>query len=71
MDAAQFELIGRPIGVGFCTSDPEQTYSEWINQGVEFSMKPERQPWRGFMALFADPDGDVSYLDQPDIVHDA
>ena len=71
VDAAQFELMARHTGVGFCTSDLEQTYSEWIDQGVEFSMKPERQPWGGFMALFADPDGNVSYLDQPDIVHGA
>ena len=69
VDAAQSELIGRHTGVGVCSSDLEQTYSEWIDQGVEFPMKRDHQPWGGFMALSADPDGNVSYLDRPDVVH--
>lgn len=66
---SQDNLTGRHTGVGFCTVDLEQTYAEWVDRGVEFSMKPERQPWGGFMAMFADPDGNISYLDQPDVVH--
>ena len=66
---SQDNLTGRHTGVGFCTGDLEQTYAEWVDRGVEFSKKPERQPWEGFMAMFADPDGNVSYLDQPDVVH--
>jgi predicted enzyme related to lactoylglutathione lyase len=27
-------------------------------------MPPTDQPWGGFMATFADPDGNVFYLDQ-------
>ncbi len=32
-------------------------------------MAPQKQPWGGFMALFADPDGNVFYLDQIDAAH--
>ena len=31
---------------------------------MRFTAAPERQPWGGFMALFADPDGNVFYLDE-------
>jgi hypothetical protein len=27
-------------------------------------MAPAKQPWGGFMGLFADPDGNLFYLDQ-------
>jgi len=27
-------------------------------------MKPSKQPWGGFMAMFADPDGNTFYLDE-------
>lgn len=67
---SQRDLTGRHTGVGFCTADLEQTYAECVRRGVKFSMQPERQPWGGFMAMFEDPDGNVSYLDQPDVVHD-
>jgi predicted enzyme related to lactoylglutathione lyase len=26
-------------------------------------MSPSKQPWGGYMALFADPDGNIFYLD--------
>jgi len=35
-----------------------------LEQGVRFTMTPERQPWGGVMALFQDPAGNVFYLDQ-------
>ena len=33
-------------------------------KGVTFTLKPARQPWGGYMGMFADPDGNVFYLDQ-------
>jgi len=33
-------------------------------KGVRFTMEPEKQPWGGFMGMFADPDGNVFYLDE-------
>jgi predicted enzyme related to lactoylglutathione lyase len=27
-------------------------------------MAPSKQPWGGYMAMFADPDGNIFYLDQ-------
>ena len=32
--------------------------------GVNFTMKPERQPWGGYLSMFADPEGNVLYLDE-------
>ena len=57
-------LLGRHTGVGFGTPDLEAAHAELTAKGVPFSMKPEKQPWGGFMALFTDPDGNVFYLDQ-------
>ena len=57
-------LVGRHTGVGFAVSDLVSTHAELRERGVEFSMEPEKQPWGGFMALFADPDGNLYYLDQ-------
>ena len=37
--------------------------------GVAFPKPPERQPWGGFMALFADPDGNTYYLDEVSAAH--
>ena len=37
---------------------------ELAAKGVTFTMAPEKQPWGGFMAMFADPDGNVFYLDE-------
>ncbi len=57
-------LVGRHTGVGFGTRDLEAAHAQLAAKGVAFPMKPEKQPWGGFMALFADPDGNVFYLDQ-------
>ncbi|MYE83616.1 MAG: hypothetical protein F4X36_17595 [Gammaproteobacteria bacterium] len=29
-----------------------------------FTRPPTREPWGGYMAIFADPDGNTYYLDQ-------
>jgi len=62
-------MVGRQTGIGFCTDDLATTYKELIENGVEFTMTPSQQPWGGFMAMFKDPDGNIFYLDQPNVVH--
>ena len=57
-------LLGRQTGFGFGVRDLEAVHKELASRGVEFTMEPTRQPWGGFMAMFADPDGNVFYLDQ-------
>ena len=65
----QGELLGRHTGVGFNTADLEADHKRLAEQGVVFTMEPTRQPWGGFMALFADPDGNVFYLDEIAAAH--
>ena len=60
----QAELLERHTGIGFMVEDVEAEHDRLAEAGVVFPMLPERQPWGGFMALFADPDGNVFYLDQ-------
>jgi predicted enzyme related to lactoylglutathione lyase len=50
-------------GIGFCVSDVDAAYRELAAKGVRFTMKPSKQPWGGYMATFADPDGNIFYLD--------
>lgn len=53
----------RNTGIGLVVSDVDATYKVLAAKGVEFTMKPEKQPWGGYMGMFADPDGNVFYLD--------
>ena len=62
-------MVGRQTGIGFCTDDLETTYKEVIKNGAEFTMTPTQQPWGEFMTMFKDPDGNIFYLDQPNVVH--
>ena len=57
-------LTGRHTGVGFGVDDLRAEHARLAEAGVRFTAAPERQPWGGFMALFADPDGNVFYLDE-------
>jgi predicted enzyme related to lactoylglutathione lyase len=57
-------LLARHTGVGFRTRDLRAAHADLLARGVSFPMEPEKQPWGGFMALFADPDGNVFYLDE-------
>lgn len=57
-------LTGRQTGVGFAVPDLDARYAKLKGAGVAFPMPPSKQPWGGYMALFADPDGNVFYLDQ-------
>ena len=50
-------------GIAICVPDVDAAYRELAAKGVRFTMKPSKQPWGGYMALFADPDGNIFYLD--------
>ena len=57
---------GKPdyhTGIGFCVPDVDAAHRELAAKGVRFTMLPSKQPWGGYMAMFADPDGNVFYLD--------
>lgn len=60
----QGELLERHSGVGFVVPDLEAEHRRLAEAGVVFPMLPEPQPWGAFMALFADPDGNVFYLEE-------
>jgi predicted enzyme related to lactoylglutathione lyase len=75
--AVRFAVVGGPdskkmrearggdfhTGIGFCVADVDAAHSELAAKGVRFTMTPSKQPWGGYMAMFADPDGNVFYLD--------
>lgn len=65
----QAHLIGRHTGIGLNVDDLESVHERLAARGVQFTQPPTRQPWGGFMALMADPDGNVFYLDQVAVVH--
>ena len=50
-------------GIAFCVPDIDAAYRTLAARGVRFTMTPSKQPWGGYMALFADPDGNIFYLD--------
>ena len=52
-------------GIGFCVADVDAAHRELEGKGVRFTMPPSKQPWGGYMAMFADPDGNIFYLDTP------
>ncbi len=63
------ELIGRHTGVGLVVPDLEAEHARLSEMGVTFTTPPTKQPWGGFMALIADPDGNIFYLDQIAAAH--
>ncbi len=63
----QRELVGRHTGLGFMVDDIDATYDALSAQQVHFEMPPTRQPWGGTLALFADPDGNIHYLDAGEV----
>lgn len=54
----------RNTGIGFVVPDVDAAYAELAGKGVTFTTPPCEQPWGGYMAMFADPDGNVFYLDR-------
>ena len=65
----EVQLIGRHTGIGLEVLDLATEHTRLTALGVAFTMPPTRQPWGGFMALVADPDGNVFYLDQTSAPH--
>lgn len=63
-EEGQADLIGRHTGVGLMVEDLDGAYTELAAKGVEFPMKPEKQPWGGYMSLMRDSEGNILYLDQ-------
>jgi catechol 2,3-dioxygenase-like lactoylglutathione lyase family enzyme len=57
-------LVGRHTGIGWGVADLNAAYAHLKAKGVQFTIVPTKQPWGGFMAMFADPDGNLFYLDQ-------
>ncbi len=65
----QQSLIGRHTGIGLAVSDLTAEHARLAELGVTFTMEPTKQPWGGFMALIADPDGNLFYLDEVAAAH--
>ncbi len=65
----QRDLIGRHTGIGLAVSDLKSEHVRLTELGVNFAMEPTKQPWGGFMALVADPDGNLLYLDEVAAAH--
>ena len=57
-------LIGRHTGLGLAVDDLQASYEELSAKGVEFPMPPTKQPWGDTIAMFQDPEGNVSFLDE-------
>lgn len=55
---------GRHTGIGFAVEDLDAAHARLAEAGVEFTRPPTHEPWGGYMAIFADPDGNTFYLDQ-------
>lgn len=64
VQAPEGEEVGRHTGVGFVVDDLDAAHAALAEKGVAFPRPPTREPWGGYMAVFADPDGNTYYLDQ-------
>ena len=56
------KLVGRFVGVTLMVDNILETYQQLTNKGVEFTGKPEKQPWGGTLAHLKDPDSNVLTL---------
>lgn len=61
-DAKGVAMVGRFVGVSLQVEDIDATYKDMMAKGVTFTEPPQRQPWGGTLAHFADPDGNVLTL---------
>jgi len=64
-DAAKGRAATIHTGIGFCVPDVDAAYRALAAKGVHVTMTPQKQPWGGYMAMFADPGGNIFYLDTP------
>ena len=63
VETDQADLVGRHTGIGLTVADLDAAHGE-LKDSVQFVTDPEKQPWGGYMAIFADPDNNLFYLDQ-------
>ena len=63
------EAVGGHTGIGFMVPDLDAAHAALLVKGVAFTRPPTREPWGGYMAIFADPDSNTYYLDQIDPEH--
>lgn len=52
------------IMINLLVDDIEATHARLVHAGVAFSRPPEREDWGGWVASFADPDGNTLQLMQ-------
>jgi predicted enzyme related to lactoylglutathione lyase len=64
VDGKEANFAARHTGVGFGTNDLDAEYARLKAKGVRFTQEPTKMAWGGYLSLFADPDGNVLYLDQ-------
>ena len=58
------KVVGRFVGVTLMVDDIAGTYERLVGRGVEFTGRPEKQPWGGTLAHLKDLDGNVLTLMQ-------
>jgi len=63
VETDQSELVGRHTGVGLTVMNLDDAHRE-LKERVNFITEPEKQPWGGYMAMIADPDNNLFYLDE-------
>ena len=56
------ELVGRFVGASLQVDDIDGICQRLMDLGVHFVSPPEKQPWGGTLAHFADPEGNVLTL---------
>ncbi len=69
VQAPEGEEVGRHTGIGFTVEDLDTAHASLVEKGVVFTRPPTREPWGGYMAIFADPDGNTYYLDEAAAAH--
>jgi predicted enzyme related to lactoylglutathione lyase len=52
------------VMINFAVADIGVTHQRLVRAGVEFRRAPEPEPWGGWIATFADPDGNTLQLMQ-------
>jgi predicted enzyme related to lactoylglutathione lyase len=58
------KLVGRFVGVNLMVDNLQEQYDRLTKKSVEFTARPEKQPWGGTLAHFKDLDGNVLTLMQ-------
>ena len=58
------KMVGRFVGVTLMVDDIEDQYNRLTGKDVEFTGRPEKQPWGGTLAHLKDLDGNVLTLMQ-------